>query len=96
MKRNQFPYIAFALGSVLFLVVLFGSQPHGDAHVLPLLTLLIVSEFAFIVTAIGVYTGFKYRAEMTNKMLYTIVTILCLFLSVRFLLTGIALFPSLS
>lgn len=96
MKTYHFPYIAVSLGVVLFLIVLQGSQAVGDGYKLPLLTLLIVSEGAFIITAIGVYTGIKYRTQVENKLLYTIATILCLLLSIRFLTFGLTLWPTLS
>ncbi len=46
MKTQDFPYIALALGAFLLLVVLKGSQIGSDGlSYLPLLTLLVVSEF---------------------------------------------------
>jgi hypothetical protein len=94
MKTIHFPYIALALTSVLLLVVLKGSQLNAEGlTTLPLLTLLIVSEFSFFVTAIGSYIGIKHLFKNGFKLTYAIATALCIFLSVRFMLMGIALWP---
>lgn len=94
MKTIHFPYIALALTSVLLLVVLKGSQLTDDGiTTLPLLTLLIVSEFSFFVTAIGSYIGIKRLFNDGFKLTYAIATALCVFLSIRFMLMGIALWP---
>jgi hypothetical protein len=58
----KFPFAWLALGiGLLSAMVLLGSgatRSDGE-YALPLLTLLIVSEFAFIVTAIGAVTGVR-------------------------------------
>ncbi len=94
MKTVSFPYIALALGLFLLLVVVRGSQITSDGSTsLPLLTLLVVSEFSFFVNAIGAYIGFSHSLKSGFKPLYGIITLLCLLLSFYFLWLGIKLWP---
>jgi hypothetical protein len=96
MKTSNFPYIALALGLFLLLVVLRGSQFANDGLTslpLPLLTLLVVSEFSFFVNAIGAYIGFTQLRKTGFQPLYSVVTLLCLALSVYFMWLGIKLWP---
>ena len=94
MKTRDFPYIALALGAFLLLVVLRGSQTASDGLTsLPLLTLLVVSEFSFFVNAIGAYIGFNEVRKTGFQPLYSLVTLLCLALSLYFMWLGIQLWP---
>lgn len=94
MKTFNFPYIALGLGIVLMLVVMKGSELNSEgATTIPLLTLLVVTEFAFILTAIGVYIGTRHMLSTGIKTVYMTVTIICAILSVRFLFYGIGLWP---
>ena len=94
MKKYNFPYIALGLGLFLMLVVIKGSEIRSDGHTtIPLLSLLAISEFAFFVTAIGVYIGIKHILSVGNKLIYTAVTLFCILLSIRFLMLGIDLWP---
>lgn len=94
MKTRDFPYIALALGSFLLLVVLRGSQLAHDGHTsLPLLTLLVVSEFSFFVNAIGAYIGFNQLRKTGFQPLYSLITLLCLALSLYFMWLGVQLWP---
>ena len=94
MKTRDFPYIALALGAFLLLVVLKGSQIASDGLTsLPLLTLLVVSEFSFFVNAIGAYIGFTQLRKTGFQPLYSLVTLLCLALSLYFMWLGIKLWP---
>ncbi len=80
---------------MLFTVVLLGSQTLADGSTkLPLLTLLIVSEFSFIVSAIGVYIGTRHLIASGFQARYALATLLCAALVVRFGLFGIQLWPS--
>lgn len=96
IKTLNFPYISIALSAVLFLIVAKGSQPQGDTYSLPLLTLLVVSEFAFIFNAIAVYIGIKNRDKVENTLFYTITIIVCSLFAIWFLMMGINLWPSLN
>lgn len=94
MKTRNFPYIALALGLFLLLVVLRGSQIANDGLTsLPLLTLLVVSEFSFFVSAIGAYIGFNQIRKTGVQAFYSLVTLLCLILSLYFMWLGIKLWP---
>jgi hypothetical protein len=94
MKKHTFPYIALGLGALLMLLVMVGSQVREEgATTIPLLTLLIASEFAFFVTAIGAYLGIKHLSEAGMKPFYAVVTALCGLSSLWFLWMGIQLWP---
>jgi hypothetical protein len=94
MKKHTFPYIALGLGLPLMLLVIVGGQVREEGiTTIPLLTLLIVSEFAFFVTAIGGYLGIRHLLETGIKPLYAVVTALCGLSSLWFLWTGIQLWP---
>ena len=98
MKTYNFPYLALALGLFLLLLVIRGSEIDASGvTALPLLTLLIANECAFILTAAGTYigltqlkaTGFKLK----QNPLYAMTTILCILLAIQFTLLGINLWP---
>ncbi len=94
MKTYNFPYIALGLGMILMLAVMKGSAIRGEGETaLPVLTLLIMSEFAFFVTAAGGYIGIRHSLSTGIKPVYTVITALCILLSVRFLFLGIDLWP---
>jgi len=94
MKTINFPYLALGLTAFLLLVVLRGSAVNDDGTtVLPLLTLLVVSEGSFFITAIAVYIGSQNIKAMGINSVYSLVTLLCLVLSITFMLLGIELWP---
>lgn len=93
MKRINFPYIALGLGLILMLVVVNGREERGEATVIPLLSLLVINEFAFFVTAIGAYIGIRQTVSIGIKPVYAITTVFCVLLSIRFLILGIDLWP---
>lgn len=97
MQKYPFSFIAIALGLML-LTLLTASAPDtvGGEPRIPLLAILIASEFGFVVTAIGVFTGIKTMLS-TGKNRYIIVAVFCCALmSVKFMLTGISYWPGLS
>ncbi len=76
------------------LVIILGGEANTDsATLVPLLTLLMISEFAFFMTAAGAYIGIKHIISTGIKPVYTITTILCGLLSVKFMLLGIDFWP---
>jgi len=98
MKTTNFPYLALALGLFLWMIVDRGSQPGNDGETaLPLLTLLIVNECAFFLSAVGAFIGIRYLKsigfKITLKPLYTMTTILNVLLTIQFTLLGIKLWP---
>lgn len=95
MNSSRFPYIALAVGLFLVPVVIMGRTPNSEgATSLPLLTLLLASEFAFIVTAIGAYLGFRQIRSAGSTLGLKLATVICSLLTVSFLLYGISLWPS--
>jgi hypothetical protein len=98
MKTINFPYIALALGLFLTLVITKGSEmDSAGVTALPLLTLLIINECAFFLTAAGAFIGVKHLKSIAFKIsinaLYTITTVLCILLTIQFILLGIKLWP---
>ena len=94
MTKDNFPYIAVILGLILTAIVFKGSELRDDGStLLPLLTLLLVSEFGAIVTAIGVYLGSKEYLSTRKFSGYTAITILCAVLCVQFVIRGFNLWP---
>ncbi|PCI07513.1 MAG: hypothetical protein COB77_04480 [Gammaproteobacteria bacterium] len=98
MKTINFPYLALALGLFLSLVITGGSQPGADGDTaLPLLTLLIINECAFFLTAAGVFIGIKQLRHMgfnlKQQPFYTMTTVLCILLTIQFALLGFKLWP---
>lgn len=94
MTKSNFPFIALALG--LFLMgILFktGAADPDTELVLPLLTVLIISEFGFIVTAIAVFLGGQTLLKNGFDIVLAIVTLICGMLAVEFMLVGIRHWP---
>jgi len=97
-KNYNFPYIALALGLLLSVLMTKGSQFDSNGEtLLPLLTLLIINECAFFLTAIGTFIGVKHiissHFNISSKALYTITVVLCALLCIQFLLLGFKLWP---
>jgi len=94
MKSSPFPYIAAALGLTLLLAVTKGSDtdPQGET-LLPLLTLLLMSEFGLILSAFGVYFGIRQIRSTGFTSGYAVATVVCGLLSVCFLYLGLQLWP---
>ncbi|MDF1819047.1 MAG: hypothetical protein P1U54_10430 [Immundisolibacteraceae bacterium] len=94
MKTARFPMIAVGLGLPLLLVVILGSKNDADGTTaLPLLTLLIVAEFAAVVNLIGAYIGYQTLRTDGFKWIPLANTLLCALLAVEFALLGIDLWP---
>ncbi len=98
MKTINFPYLALGLGLFLLAVVNRGSQLDNNGEtVLPLLTLLIMNECAFFLSAVGAVIGIRYLKSINfkfrEKPLYTMTTVLCILLTIQFTLLGIKLWP---
>lgn len=87
MQTRQFPRLALGFGIVLGIVSTAGT------HALPLLTGLVVAEFAFFVTAVGAFMSFRQLHETGGQTSTLLTGILCGALAVFFLFRGIALWP---
>ena len=94
MKKHVFPYIALGLGLALLMIVIKGSETGADGNtVVPLLTLLVISEFAFFACAIAVYLGVMHMRAAGIQHVYLLITVLCLVLAVIFTYLGFTLWP---
>lgn len=94
MSKYNFPYIAFAMGVFFMLVVTIGGQEsEGGTTGLPLLTLLVVSEFSFFLCAIGAYLSVKRILDIGFNAVHALLGISCVILSIRFLIMGIDFWP---
>lgn len=94
IKNKPFSLIAIILGLPL-LVLLIKSAPEfaGGEPKLPLLTMLIVSEFGFFVTAIGAFTAIKTILNTGMNQFFVASAIFCAGLSIKFMLIGISYWP---
>ncbi len=94
MTKFNFPYIALGLGLFfLGVVIIGGARGEDGSTALPLLTILVVSEFAFFVTAIGTYIAVKKIQASGFQIVTVILGIACGALAVKFLLLGIEYWP---
>ena len=94
MNKHSFPYFAVGMGLFLWFVIMIGGRVDTDgATKLPLLTLLVISEFAFIITAIGTYLTGRDLLEKGMEITRLAVGICCVLLAVRFLISGINFWP---
>ncbi len=94
MNSNQFPYLACAIATVLMLVALGGSKPAaGGSTQLPLLTLLLICEFAFILTLAAVVSGLRRQTRDGFRLNLALATGGCLIYSIGFLLLGLRFWP---
>ena len=97
MKKENFPYIASAMGLFFMLLVVKGSEINADGvTAIPLLTLLIVNEFAFFVTAIGAYIGIRHNVETGVKPYHMAAALLSALLAIFFIWMGARLWPGLN
>lgn len=94
MKTVNFPYLASGTGLVLLLLLVEGSKPDTEGGtVLPLLTLLIVNEFAFFISAAGGIIGIRHIISNRFSLVYSIITSMCLLLTAVFIWHGIKIWP---
>jgi len=94
MKMIHFPFVALPLGLVFFVIVNMGQQVDSEGvRVLPLLTLLVISEFAFFATGIAAYIGFKQTQKVGFQPIYAMISVLCAISSLGFMFLGINLWP---
>ena len=94
LQKTPFSLIAIVLG-IMLLVLLITSAPEitGGEPKLPLLTLLIVSEFGFMVNAIGVFTAIKTLINTGTNQFIIASAICCTLLAVKFMMIGISYWP---
>lgn len=92
MKTEAFTWIALGLGLAIAMVALPASTPDAAGNTaLPLLTLLFLNEFGFILTAIGAALGIRrLRASGLRFALLAAVTG-CVVLAILFAWLGLSL-----
>ena len=92
--RKIFPILALLIGVALTMLVLAGGIPDDNGSTtLPLLTLLIASEFGFIVTLIGATVSIKQGLAEDFTMANVSIAVCCAALSIYLAWHGINLWP---
>jgi len=92
MKPEAFTWIALSLGLAIAMVALPASAPDADgAAALPLLTLLFLSEFGFILTALGAGVGIRRLRAAGVRFALLAAVIGCAVLAVLFVWLGLSL-----
>ncbi len=94
MQKIHFPYLALALGLTFMFIIHMGSEVNAE-HItrIPILSLLIMNEFAFFMAASASYIGIKHIQTIGWNTPYTFIVAGCAVLTVRFIYLGIQLWP---
>ena len=97
MGNLGFPGLALGLGLLVAVGLVFSGALSADGRYdLPLLTMLIVNEFGFFVTAIGAGVGINMMARSGVKQPLLTVVITCGILAAGFLYVAIRLWPGMA
>ena len=97
MSNLGFPWLALGLGILVAVGLLGSGVLSSDANYkLPLLTMLIVNEFGFFVTAIGAGVGINTLGKDGSNPLLLGVVIACAILAAGFLYLAIKLWPGMA
>ena len=92
--KLSFPWLALGLGlTIAVIMMVSGAVDPATKPALPLLTLLIMSEFAFFVTAIGAVQAVRAGLAQGFGPGSLMVTAGCVLLAGGFLWLGISLWP---
>lgn len=95
MKKEAITWIALGLGLALAMVALPGSRPDASGQTaLPLLTLLFIDEFGFILTAVGAAMGFRTLRAGGPRFSLLAATAGCILLALMFVWHGVSLWVS--
>jgi hypothetical protein len=94
INRARFPYVAVVLGGLLFLLLRLTDGSTGTGFILPMLTLLLISEFGCIVTAIGAWLGIQQLVKSRFTLLMIAVTAACAMLAPAFAVLGTGYWPN--
>ena len=93
--KFSFPWLAAGLGLLLAMVLLkTGVLGPAEARSLPLLTMLFISEFGFLVTAAGSIAAGKSLMQQGRNWTQLFLALACGALSVAFFSLGIMLWQS--
>ena len=97
MGKLTFPWLALGLGLLVAAGLLAsGALSPGGNYDLPLLTMLIVNEFGFFVTAIGAGVGINTLIKDGAQPSLLMVIIACAVMAAGFLYLAIKLWPGMS
>lgn len=89
--KFSFPWLASGIGLVLVMVLIKGGALAEEDRALPLLTLLFISEFGFLVTAAGGYVAVKELLQADKNWRSVLLSLACLSLAIAFFTLGIQL-----
>ena len=93
--KFSFPWLAAGLGLLLAMVLLqSGVLGAAEARKLPLLTLLFISEFGFLVTAAGSIVAGRTLLQQGRNWTQLSLTLACGALAIAFFSLGIMLWQS--
>ena len=96
MARLSFPWLALGLGLLVATGLLMSGSLSPDANYkLPHLTMLIVNEFGFFVTAIGAGIGINTLAKEGMQAPLLTVIVGCALMAAGFLYLAIKLWPGM-
>jgi hypothetical protein len=94
MQNLSYPWLALGLGVlVAFGLLQSGALPADGNYALPMLTMLIINEFGFFVTAIGAGVGINKLLAGGVRLQLLLVTLADGVLAAGFLYLGIKLWP---
>lgn len=94
MQKIHLPYLALPLGIFFIFIIIIGSKENTDGITrIPLLSMLIMNEFAFFLSAGATYIGIKHLQKTGFQALYGTVSALCFTLTLSFIYLGLQLWP---
>jgi di/tricarboxylate transporter len=92
--KDRFPWLALGMGLLIaILLLLAGALDTDQGPRLPLLTMLILSEFGVVVTAVGAYAGSRRLVQRGLDRPTLLAVIGCLMLSAGLATLGFRLWP---
>lgn len=94
MTNLKYPQLALGMGLLVAIGLLkSGALGSAEGYALPMLTMLIVNEFGFFVTAIGAGVGINTMMGKGATTGMLIVSVCCALLAALFLYLGIKIWP---
>jgi hypothetical protein len=89
------PWIAIGLSVPLLLLPwTAGVRTHGDEHGIPLLTVLLMSEFGFVLTAVGAFAATRTIRKTGYRHTRAAGLLACFALAMGFLWALLRLYPA--
>ena len=96
MGKLNFPWLAMGMGLLVAVgLVAAGVLSPDGKYDLPLLTMLIVNEFGFFVTAIGAGVGINSLLKQGMQPTLLMVTLVCGLMAAGFLFLALRLWPGM-